>query len=220
MSSGFDGNDDNYESPGNEENMYPTNNWVKFTLDLPMTENTIGKTWNYFTAGVVVSGDILDKAVPGGLKSYADQKLFQPLGITDYQWQLTPQKKPSLAGGLRMKVLDFARFGQLYKNNGVWNGKTILDKVWIKKSFTNYFADHKDFEGYGYLFWRKVYKAGNRNFEAYQCSGNGGNKIIVFTEIPVVIVITATAYNQPYAHSQADKIVQEYLLPALKMGNE
>lgn len=220
MSSGFDGNDDNYESPGNEENMYPTDNWVKFTLDLPMTENAMGKTWNYFTAGVVVSGDILDKAVPGGLKSYADRKLFQPLGITDYQWQLTPQKKPSLAGGLRMKVLDFARFGQLYKNNGVWNGKTILDKVWIKKSFTNYFADHKDFEGYGYLFWRKVYKAGNRNFEAYQCSGNGGNKIIVFTEIPVVIVITATAYNQPYAHSQADKIVQEYLLPALKMGNE
>lgn len=220
MSSGFDGNDDNYESPGNEENMYPTDNWVKFTLDLPMTENAMGETWNYFTAGVVVSGDILDKAVPGGLKSYADQKLFQPLGITDYQWQLTPQKKPSLAGGLRMKVLDFARFGQLYKNNGVWNGKTILDKVWIKKSFTNYFADHKDFEGYGYLFWRKVYKAGNRNFEAYQCSGNGGNKIIVFTEVPVVIVITATAYNQPYAHSQADKIVQEYLLPALKMGNE
>lgn len=220
MSSGFDGNDENYESPGNEENMYPTENWVKFTLDLPMTENPIGKNWSYFTAGVVVSGDILDKTVPQGLKNYADQKLFQPLGITNYKWQFTPQQKPSLAGGLRMKALDFAKFGQLYQNNGVWSGKILLSKEWIQKSFTNYFTDNPDFEGYGYLFWKKVYTVGNKSYEAFQSSGNGGNKIIIFTQIPVVIVITAQAYNKPYAHQQSEKIVQDYLLPALKMSNE
>ncbi|PRB05668.1 serine hydrolase [Chryseobacterium sp. MYb7] len=220
MSSGFDGNDENYESPGNEENMYPTENWIKFILDLPMTENTIGKNWSYFTAGVVLTGDILDKKVPQGLEKYADKKLFQPLGITNYKWQFTPQQKPSLAGGLRMKTLDFAKFGQLYKNNGVWNGKTILSKDWIKKSFTNYFTDNPDFEGYGYLFWRKVYTVGNKSYEAFQSSGNGGNKIIIFIQIPVVIVITAQAYNKPYAHQQSEKIVQDYLLPSLKMSNE
>ncbi|WP_326984896.1 serine hydrolase [Chryseobacterium sp. MYb264] len=215
MSSGFNGNDEDYECPGNEENMYPTDNWVKFTLDLPLTENKIGKNWNYFTAGVVLTGDILDKSFPNGLKDYADKKLFQPLGITHYKWQFTPQQKPSLAGGLRMSASDFAKFGQLYKNNGIWKGKQIVDKNWIQKTFTNYFASNKDFEGYGYLFWRKIYKVGNRNFESYQSSGNGGNKIIIFKEIPVVIVVTAKAYNKPYAHSQVDKIVQEYLLPAI-----
>lgn len=214
MSSGFNGNDQDYESPGNEENMYPTDNWIRFTLDLPMTENKIGKIWNYFTAGAVLSGDILDQSVPKGLKNYADKKLFQPLGISNYNWQLTPQQKPSLAGGLRMNTLDLAKFGQLYKNNGVWNGKTILNKDWIKKSFTNYFSNTPDFEGYGYLFWRKVYTIGNKSFETYQSSGNGGNKIIMFTELPIVMVITAKAYNQPYSHSQVDKMVQEYLLPA------
>ena len=215
MSSAFDGNDADSDSAGNEENMYPTDNWVKFTLDLPMSENKIGKTWNYFTSGVVVTGDILEKSVPNGLQNYADKKLFQPLGITNYKWQFTPQQKPSLAGGLRMRALDFAKFGQLYKNNGTWNGKRILDKTWIQKSFTNYFADNKESEGYGYLFWRKVYKVGNKNFESYQSSGNGGNKIIIFKEIPVVIVLTAKAYNKPYSHSQVDKIVQEYLLPSV-----
>jgi len=215
MSSGFEGNDQDEESPGNEENMYPTENWIKFTLDLPMTENKIGETWNYFTAGVVLSGDILDKSVPKGLKNYADKKLFQPLGITNYNWQFTPHQKPSLAGGLKMNTLDLAKFGQLYKNNGVWNGKTILNKDWIKKSFTNYFSNTPDFEGYGYLFWRKVYTIGNKSFETYQSSGNGGNKIIMFSELPIVMVITAKAYNQPYSHSQVDKIVQEYLLPAV-----
>ncbi|RZJ44622.1 MAG: class C beta-lactamase-related serine hydrolase, partial [Chryseobacterium sp.] len=215
MSSAFDGNDEDSDSPGNEENMYPTDNWVKFALDLPMTDNKIGKNWHYFTAGVVVTGDILDKSVPEGLEKYSDKKLFQPLGITNYKWQFTPQQKPSLAGGLRMKALDFAKFGQLYKNEGIWNGKRILDKDWIEKSFTNYFADNKESEGYGYLFWRKVYKVGNKSYESYQSSGNGGNKIIVFKDIPVVIVITARAYNKPYSHSQADKIVQQYLLPSV-----
>lgn len=215
MSSGFDGNDADEESPGNEENMYPTDHWVRFTLDLPATKNKIGKNWQYFTAGVVVTGDILNQSVPKGLENYAEQKLFHPLGIKNYKWQYTPQQKPSLAGGLRMRALDFAKFGQLYKNKGIWNGHNIIDKNWIKKSFTNYFTNDKDFEGYGYLFWRKVYRVGNQSFEAYQCSGNGGNKIIIFTEIPVVMVITAKAYNTSYAHSQADKIVQEYLLPAI-----
>lgn len=215
MGSGFDGNDQDEESPGNEENMYPTDNWVKFVLNLPMRENKIGKTWNYFTAGVVLTGDILDRSVPKGLEHYAQKKLFQPLGITNYKWQFTPQQKPSLAGGLKMNALDFAKFGQLYKNNGIWNGKSILDKNWIKKSFTNYFTDNKDFEGYGYLFWKKVYKVGGKSFETYQSNGNGGNKIIIFTALPVVMVITAKAYNKPYAHLQADRMVQEYLLPAV-----
>lgn len=215
MSSAFDGNDQDEDSPGNEENMYPTDNWVKFALDLPITANKIGKNWNYFTSGVVVTGDILDKSVPKGLENYADKKLFKPLGIINYKWQFTPQLKPSLAGGLRMKALDFAKFGQLYKNNGTWNGKRILDETWIQKSFTNYFSDNKDFEGYGYLFWRKVYKIGNKTYESYQSSGNGGNKIIIFKEIPVVMVVTAKAYNKPYSHSQVDKMVQEYLLPAI-----
>lgn len=215
MSSGFDGNDADEESPGNEENMYPTKNWVKFVLDLPTTENKPEKNWSYFTAGVVLTGDILDQKVPKGLENYARKKLFQPLGITNYKWQFTPQQKPSLAGGLRMRTLDFAKFGQLYKNNGMWKGQNIIDKNWVKKSFTNYFTDNQDFEGYGYLFWRKVYKVGNQSFETYQSSGNGGNKIIIFKEIPLVIVITAKAYNKSYAHLQADKIVEEYLLPAV-----
>ena len=219
MSSGFDGDDADENSPGNEENMYPTENWVKFALDLPITGNKPGEKWSYFTSGVVVTGDILDKKVPKGLQNYAEKKLFQPLGIIHYKWQLTPQQKPSLAGGLRMRALDFAKFGQLYKNNGLWNGQKLIDRSWIKKSFSNYFMNDKDFEGYGYLFWRKVYKVGTQNFEAYQSSGNGGNKIIIFTEIPVVMVITAKAYNKPYAHSQVDKIVQDYVLPAI-MNNE
>jgi hypothetical protein len=140
--------------------MYPTDNWVKFVLDLPMTENKIGKTWNYFTAGVVLTGDILDKSVPKDWK-IMPIKNFSTFGNYKLQMAIYPSAKTFFSRRTKMNALDFAKFGQLYKNNGIWNGK-ILDKTWIKKSFTNYFADNKDFEGYGYLFWRKVYKVGTK----------------------------------------------------------
>ena len=217
MSTGFAGNDNDESSPGNEENMYPTGDWVKFALDLPMDEkNENGGSWRYFTAGVVVLGDIINRSVPGGLEKYADRKLFAPLGITKYEWQFTPQKVPSTAGGLRMRALDFARFGQLYKNGGKWNGKQIVPKNWINKTFTKYLPLPFEPPGYyGYLFWNITYKANGKSYEAYYATGNGGNKIFIFKDQPLVVVITATAYNRPYAHPQANKIMEKYILPAV-----
>jgi len=216
MSSVFDGNDDDGNSPGYEENMYPNPDWVKFTLDLPVNLTRPKEEWHYFTAGVVLLGDILNKSVPGGLEKYADQKLFKPLGITKYQWQHTPQGVPNTAGGIRMNALDFAKYGQLYKNKGIWNGQQIIPTAWIEKTFIKYksIPGRKD-EFYGYLFWNKKYTVKDKAYETFYCAGNGGNKIYVFIDQPLVIVITATAYGASYAHSQEDKMMTDYILPAV-----
>lgn len=219
MSSIFDADDNDGSSPGNEENMYPTDNWVKFALDLRVdSTKTAGKQWHYFTSGVVVLGDVLNKSVPNGLERYTDEKLFKPLGITTYQWQYTPQHVPSTAGGLQMRSLDYAKFGQLYKNGGSWNNIQVIPESWVKQTFTRRLALPKDVVGegfYGYLFWNKTYMVNNKPYETFYCSGNGGNKIFVFTDQPLVVIITATAYNAPYAHPQVDKMMQQYILPAV-----
>jgi CubicO group peptidase (beta-lactamase class C family) len=217
MSSGFNGNDDDASSPGNEEKMYPTDNWVKFALDLPMDDKKeVGKTWNYFTAGVVVLGDVLHKSVPGGLETYADKKLFKPLGITKYQWQYTPQKVALTAGGLQMSSLDFAKYGQLYKNGGKWNGKQIIPHSWIDKSFTKHLQLSGDGSGfYGYLFWNTTFNINGKQHEAFYSTGNGGNKIYIFKDQPLVIVITATAYGKWYMHRQVNLMLERYILPAV-----
>ena len=211
MSSGFDADDDDENSPGNEEKMYPTADWVKFTLDLAMDEKRgIGEQWHYFTAGVVVLGDIINKSVPGGLERYADEKLFQPLGIRKYEWQYTPQRVPSTAGGLRMSALDFAKYGQLYQNAGKWHGKQIISRSWVEKSFTKQIN-----ESYGYLFWNTTFNVKGKQYEAFFATGNGGNKIYIFKDQPLVIVITATAYNKWYMHQQANSMMERYILPAV-----
>jgi CubicO group peptidase (beta-lactamase class C family) len=218
MSSAFIADDNDEASPGNEENMYPTGDWVKFALDLPVDDKKeAGKNWTYFTAGVVVLGDILHKSVPGGLEKYADEKLFKPLGVEKYQWQYTPQKVANTAGGLRMRSLDFAKYGQLYKNGGAWNGRQIIPQNWVNRSFTKQltlpFGEGNEY--YGYLFWNKTYNVKDKGYETFYATGNGGNKIFVFKDQPLVVVITATAYGKPYAHFQADRIMDKYILPAV-----
>jgi len=216
MSSGFDGFDFDENSIGNEENMYPQDNWVTWTLNLPMAaDRNPGDQWFYFTAGIVVLGDILNQKVPGGLIAYTDEKLFKPLGIRDYRWQYTPQGVGNTAGGLQLTPLDFAKFGQLYKNGGRWNGNQILPKTWVDESFQKYYKTVVTGNSYGYLWWNKTYTVGEKSYEVFYCTGNGGNKIFVFKDQPLVIVVTASAYGQRYAHSQVDEMMEKYILPAV-----
>lgn len=215
MSSDFAGDDNDDNSPGNENNMYDRPNWVQWALDLPAaSDRRSGQQWHYFTAGVVLLGDVLNRKVPGGLEQYAAAKLFGPLNITRYQWQYTPQGVPSTAGGLRMSALDFAKFGQLYKNGGRWRGQQILPAAWVEQSLQPHqktaFGDQ-----YGYLWWNKAYSVQGRQHNTFYCSGNGGNKVFVFTDLDLVVVITASAYNQRYMHKQVDELMEQYVLPAV-----
>ncbi len=216
MSSSFKGSDENADSPGNEENMYPTDNWVKFALDLPIdNDKKNGEQWEYFTAGVVVLGDIVHNTVPEGLEKFAKKNLFEPLNIKHYKWGYTPQKVANTAGGLRMSSLDFAKFGQLYLNKGMYKGQNIISENWIAKSLSKQIALTGQEGNYGYLFWQKDYIVNEQKHEAYLCNGNGGNKIIIFKALDLVMVITTNAFNMPYAHTQIDKIIAQYLIPAI-----
>lgn len=217
MTSVFDGSDANEDSPGNEEKMYPTDNWVRFSLDLPVDESRIpGGQWSYFTAGVVLLGDILHRAVPGGLERYAHAKLFSPLGIRDYTWQYTPQHVANTAGGLRMRSLDLAKFGQLYANGGRWNRRQIIPRAWVERSTLPHVSRPDEPNGgYGYLWWNTSFEVNGKREPACVASGNGGNKIVVFRNKPLVVVVTAQAFNTPYQHVQVQRMLEKHLLPAV-----
>lgn len=217
MSSGFEADDSDFNSVGNEEKMYPTDDWVKFALDLPMHADESSIRWRYFTAGIVVLGDILNQTLPGGLEQYADKTLFSPLGIKSYQWQYTPTGVANTAGGLALRAIDFAKYGQLYKNGGVWKKQRILSKEWVEKSLSPLVQrGEKPQDGhYGYLFWHDIFPFKNKMIEVAYATGNGGNKVYIFKNIDLVVVVNASAYNRPYAHPQVNKIMAEYLLPAV-----
>ena len=216
MTSGFDGFDFEPDSIGNEENMYPQPDWVEWTLNLPMAgDRSPGDEWRYFTAGIVVLGDILNRLVPGGLESYAHDRLFRKIGVSNYEWQHTPQQVANTAGGLQLTPLGFAKFGELHRNGGRWRGETVIPAEWVNATLRPDVETTVPGNRYGFLWWHKEYDVVGEKWPVSYCSGNGGNKIFVFEEQDLVIVVTASAYGQRYMHTQVDEMMMEFILPAV-----
>jgi len=217
MSSILEASDNQSESAGQEEKMYPTKNWMQFGLDLPIDEAKVkNATFNYSSVSSVLVGGTVEEVVPNGLEKYLLEKVFRPLDIKEYRFQYTPQKVLNTAGSIQLSSLDLAKYGQLYKNGGQWNGQQIISEDWTKKSLAPLVSNEQpDSDGYGYFFWHKTYEVDGKKYPCAYASGNGGNRIIIFENLSLVIVITATAYGKPYGHFQADEIVKAYILPAI-----
>lgn len=223
MSSVLECDDWNEISRGNEEKMYLMEDWVKFYWDLPIKgfpewvtkpeDSEYGRSFSYCTAGVVVLGDIINK-VTGNLEQYADESLFKKLGITSYHWQMTPVGFPMTGGGLGLKSRDLLKFGQLYLDDGKWNGKQIIPENWVHKSTTPKAKFHVDKEyQYGYLWWLADFA----QERAFYMTGTGGNKVLVFPDLDLVVVVTSTFYNGGMAsHKQTEKLITDYIVPEIK----
>jgi len=217
MSSGIDavdfGTDRN--SVASEDNYQPTPNWTKTILDAPMI-NEPGKEANYGSANPYLLGAALNNIVDQPLEFYMDEKLFAPLGISNYKMFGGMTGEPYFGGGWYFTPRDMLKFGQLYLNEGEWNKQQIISKEWINKSTQKYtvLANTDEKNEYGYLWWHKTYNIDNQEFEAVEARGAGGQYICVIKELDAVIVITSGNYRNG-RYWQPEKMIEDYILPAL-----
>lgn len=225
MSSPLECDDWNDVSRGNEERMYVVEDWAQFILDLPIRGHMhlgeqveappYGRYFSYCTGGVFTLSEVLEKATGVRTDRYAREKLFGPLGITNLEWVYSPMNVPQTGGGLRMTSRDLLKIAQLYLNNGEWQGKRIVSASWVHDS-TQPHARADEWTEYGYLWWLKTFKAGEKSYPAFYMAGNGGNKVLAIPALDMTVVITSTNYNTQGMHQQTDKILTDYVLAAVE----
>ncbi len=224
MSSPLECDDWNDASRGNEERMYVIEDWAQFILDLPVGGHMhvgekeeppkYGRRFSYCTGGVFVLSEVLQKATGQRTDHYAQEKLFGPLGITDAQWVYSPLNVPQTGGGLRLTSRDLLKIAELYRTGGTWQGTRVVDEAWVKAS-TQPHAQIDEATEYGYLWWLKAFKAGDKAYPAFFMSGNGGNKVAVFPGLDLTVVLTSTNYGTRGMHEQTEKLLTDYILPAV-----
>jgi CubicO group peptidase (beta-lactamase class C family) len=225
MSSPLECDDWNDASRGNEERMYLVEDWAQFILDLPLRGRMhvgeqveappYGRYFSYCTGGVFTLSEVLEKATNVRTDRYAQEKLFAPLGITHVQWVYSPMNVPQTGGGLRLTSRDLLKIAQLYRDGGLWRGSRIVSESWVKTS-TQPQARIDETTEYGYLWWLKSFKSGEKPYPAFYMTGNGGNKVVAIPVLDMTVVITSTNYNTRGMHEQTEKILTDYILASVQ----
>jgi len=161
-----------------------------------------GTRWNYNSGGVAVLADILTRTTHQSLKDYVRTSLFEPLGITDWEWTSDLHGRPMAFTGLRMRPRDMAKIGRLVLDHGRWQGHQIVPAEWITASLqpriSTGIADFK----YGYLWWLGSVAWHGKQMRWAAAFGNGGQRIFVVPELDLTVVITAGAYGDPRIATQ------------------
>ncbi len=144
MSSVLECNDSDRFSRGNEARMHNVEDWASFFWDLPIkgypswspkpSTAKYGRVFSYCSAGVEIAGMVVERATKHSFQEYFGAKFFQPMEITQFEWQENGLGQAHKSGGLSLTTLGLAKFAELHRNNGLYKGRQILSRDWVKEA--------------------------------------------------------------------------------------
>ena len=183
--------------------------WVRVFLAHPV-KYVPGTHFLYNSMATYVLSAIVTRVTGERLVDYLRPRLFEPLGIQNAFWEVSPQLINTGGWGLHITTGDIAAFGQMYLQKGMWQGKQILPESWVEAA-TSWQVSNGDnpdndwAQGYGYQFWRCRHNV-------YRGDGAFGQYCIVMPEHDAVLVMTSGLGDMQKPMSLA----WEHLLPAFK----
>ncbi|PGU10155.1 6-aminohexanoate hydrolase [Bacillus cereus] len=203
------------------EELCTQEDWVQYTLNRMGNGGEI-ESFKYSSAGAHVLSAIITSVTGKNAREFANEYLFQPLDMReipkynmkafgfndlfgkDVKGWIHDSNGISTGGwGLTLTVRDMVKFGQMYLNEGIHNGKQILSKSWIKES------TEMNENQYGYLWWLRE----EDGIFSYCAMGDGGNMICCIPKQDLVVVIASEA--MPNARDRWE-LIKGCILPYLK----
>jgi CubicO group peptidase (beta-lactamase class C family) len=182
--------------------------WEKTFLSLPVVFQP-GSQFMYNSGASFMLSAIIKKVTGIAAHEYLKLRLYDPLAITNTTWGTNWEGINMGASHLRMPTEDIAKFGQLYLQNGVWNGKQVISKDWVAEASAKHIDNGKNDSswgyGYGYQFW--LNPPGG-----YRADGAFGQYSMILPKQDAVVAIT----SESIATKNTMQIVWDVLLPEMK----
>jgi CubicO group peptidase (beta-lactamase class C family) len=150
---------------------------------------------------------IIQRVSGGSLTEYLRPRLFEPLGIAVYGWRTDVLGRELGYAGLHVPTEAIAKVGQLYLQNGEWDGRRLLAAEWVAEATRSHVTpDRPDpdwNQGYGFQFWQSRH--------GYRGDGAYGQFMLILPEADAVVAITSQSPNMQGMLNAA----WDHLLPAL-----
>lgn len=184
---------------------------VRAFLSLPVQREP-GTHFVYNSAASHMLSEIIQKFTGQTLLDYLTPRLLEPLGIKPAFWEVASDGTNTGGWGLSITTDEIARFGQLYLQKGLWNGKQIIPETWIaqatSKQVDNGTNPDSDWtQGYGFQFWRCRHGC-------YRGDGAFGQYCIVMPEYDAVLAMTAGSKDM----AGIMNVAWDHLLAAMSKG--
>ena len=179
-----------------------------------------GQLFTYNGGGMVILSEIIKNASNMNIDEFSMKYLFEPLGIENTQWTQFPGGVWDGSGSFYITPRDMVKFGATYLNDGVWNGTRIISSAWVENSskpFNNNAGikipgEDSGINGYGYTWWINELSHANKKIKMFRAGGWGGQEIMVFPELDMVIVFTGGNYD---SRTSLFKLLEKLVLPAI-----
>ena len=111
-----------------------------------------GTVWAYNNAAIQTLDRVIRNATGTATEAYAQERLFGPLGMTSTRMTLDASKKSTQAFfGMQSTCPDLARFGQLFEQQGEWEGDQLLPTDWVQDAVGR--SSQQLNAAYGLLWW-------------------------------------------------------------------
>lgn len=130
--------------------LYGSKSPIEFALALGV-EAPPATRYNYSSADNLLAAKLLQDTVGGVQPMYEfyQRELFHRISVTTAVVENGVDNYLLAPESLMLSARDWARLGQLYANNGLWNGETVLSQSWmdftVSEAATN--------ESYGAFIW-------------------------------------------------------------------
>ncbi|MGA7465384.1 serine hydrolase domain-containing protein [Mycobacterium sp.] len=182
-----------------------------------------GTRWCYNNWDFNVLGNVYERLTDRSVFVAFEHDLARPLGMAD--WDVCQHGsyhyRADIFGGttrypnykFRLSARDIALLGQLYLNDGIWNGRRLLSPEWIARS-TNPISRTNQQPGllgmYGYCWWvagpsDELRHIGNVT-NCYSAIGVGGNFLTVLPEADAVVTVVTNADRSPMTNDEYQKL--------------
>lgn len=183
MRSGFEWDEDGYDTYNDYFGMKDAADWAQYVLDKPM-EHEPGSHFYYNSGNSHLLATIINVTTGMTPLAFADQYLFGPLGITSRGWLPDPYGVSFGGSDLALRPRDMAKIGLLYMNNGTWDTQQIVSSDWVNRSNHGPSTPYGG-TSYGYQWWINDYQ------NWYSARGYNGQLIYVVPEHDVVVVFSS-----------------------------
>jgi len=145
-------------------------------------------------------------------KRYPWTHLFEPLGIKSATWEKDSTGNFVGSSYLYLTPRDFLKIGQLYLQNGAWEGKQVLPKDWVKFSTTPAAAAQDESYGAHWYMNTILPKTGQRPYphapeDVFLALGHHGQMLFVMPSQKRIFVRFGADKKGSISHDMIFKLI-------------